>query len=159
MKNSFSFSRYRLLKSKTSAVHILGFHRFPKKYCRAITVCDVTNDVYSQCEAHLHTEPRILFCQSRDLRKLILKIFTKYFVVCPLEPQRINDMFICPILSPYLSGPWSWIECQCHNDHALIVCDHVDGGIRLSGFVLAGFITECQFALFGWTIDGLSVSQ
>ena len=47
-------------------------------------------------------------------------------------------MLICPILSPYLSGPWSWTECN--NDHVLVVCDHVDGGIRLSGFILAGFI-------------------
>ena len=31
---------------------------------------------------------------------------------------------------------------QCHKDHALVVCDHVDGGIRLSGFVLAGFISS-----------------
>ena len=30
---------------------------------------------------------------------------------------------------------------QC-NDHALVVCDHVDGGIRLSGFILAGFIAN-----------------
>ena len=29
-------------------------------------------------------------------------------------------MLICPILSPYLSGPWSWTECN--NDYVLIVC-------------------------------------
>ena len=29
-------------------------------------------------------------------------------------------MLICPILSPYLSGPWSWTECN--NDHVLVVC-------------------------------------
>ena len=34
------------------------------------------------------------------------------------------------------------MEYQCHKDHALVVCDHVDGGIRLSGFVLAGFIAS-----------------
>ena len=45
-------------------------------------------------------------------------------------------MLIGPILSPYLSGRWSWTECN--NDHVLVVCDHVDGGIRLSGFILAG---------------------
>ena len=28
----------------------------------------------------------------------------------------------------------------CNNDHVLVVCDHVDGGIQLSGFILAGFI-------------------
>ena len=52
-------------------------------------------------------------------------------------------MLICPILNPYLnSGPWSWTEYQCHNDHALVVCDKVDGGIRLSGIRLAGFIAS-----------------
>ena len=57
LKNLFSFSRNRLLKSKNSAGQILGFHRFPKKYCRAISVCDVTDDdLYSQYEADLHTE-------------------------------------------------------------------------------------------------------
>ena len=56
LKNSFSFSRYRLLKWKNSAGQILGFYRFPKKYCRAISVCDVTDDLYSECEADLHTE-------------------------------------------------------------------------------------------------------
>ena len=53
-------------------------------------------------------------------------------------------MLICPILSPYLCGPWSWTECN--NDHVLVVCDHVDagvdGGIRLSGFILAGFMAS-----------------
>ena len=38
-------------------------------------------------------------------------------------------------------------------DHALglVVCDHVDGGIRLSGFVLAGFIASknVNFPYFG----------
>ena len=35
--------------------------------------------------------------------------------------------------------------------HALVVCDHVDGGIRLSGFVLAGFIASenVDFPYFG----------
>ena len=42
-------------------------------------------------------------------------------------------------------------EYQCHKDHALVVCDHVDGGIRLSGFVLAGFIgsENVDFPYFG----------
>ena len=56
LKNSFSFSRYRLLKLKNSAGQILGFHRFPKKYSRAISVCDVTDDLYSENEADLHME-------------------------------------------------------------------------------------------------------
>ena len=51
-------------------------------------------------------------------------------------------MLICPILSPYFSAPWSWTEYQCRNDHGLVVCDHVDGGIQLCGFVLAGFIAN-----------------
>ena len=62
-------------------------------------------------------------------------------------------MLICPILSPYFSGSWSWMECN--NDHVLLVCDHVDGGIRLSGFILAGFIASknADFLYFGgpWT--------
>ena len=55
------------------------------------------------------------------------------------------------MLSPYLSGSWSWTEFQCHKDHALVVCDNVDGGIRLSGFVLAGFIASenVNFPYFG----------
>ena len=43
------------------------------------------------------------------------------------------------------------MEFQCHKDHALVVCDHVDGGIRFSGFVLAGFIASenVNFPYFG----------
>ena len=87
LKNSFSFSRYRVLKSKNSAGQILGFHRFPIKYCWAISVCDVTDDLWSWCEADLHTKPRSLFPRSRAPRKFILKIFKEYFVVCLLELQ------------------------------------------------------------------------
>ena len=57
------------------------------------------------------------------------------------------------MLSPYLSGSLSWTptEYQCHKDHAFVVCDHVDGGIRLSGFVLAEFIAReiVDFPYFG----------
>ena len=64
-------------------------------------------------------------------------------------------MLISPILSPYFSGPWLWTEYQCHNDYALVACDHIDGGIRLSGFILAGFIASKNVNLpyFGgpWT--------
>ena len=67
----------------------------------------------------------------RAPRKFILKIYTEYFVVCPVELQGINNMLICSILSPYLSGLWWWTEYQCHNDHARVVFDHVDGGSRL----------------------------
>ena len=48
-------------------------------------------------------------------------------VVCPLELQGINNMWICPILSPYFNGPWSWTDYECHNDYAFIVCDQADG--------------------------------
>ena len=62
-------------------------------------------------------------------------------------------MLICSISSPYLSGPWSWTECN--NDHVLVVCDHVDGGIRHSCFILAGFIAtkNADLLYFGgpWT--------
>ena len=51
---------------------------------------------------------RILFLQGQAPRKFISKIFTEYFVVCPVELQGINKILICPILSPYFSGPWSW---------------------------------------------------
>ena len=60
-------------------------------------------------------------------------------------------MLICPILSPYLGGPWSWTEYQCHNDHALVVCDHVDGGIRLSGSVFAGENVDLPYFGGPWT--------
>ena len=86
---------------------------------------------------------RILLPQSRGgSQKVYFEDFTEYFVVCPLELQAIYNMSIRPILSPYFSGPWSSTEYQCHNDHALVVCDHVGGGIRLSSFVLAGFIAN-----------------
>ena len=62
-------------------------------------------------------------------------------------------MLICSILSPYLSGPWS--RTECNNDHVLVVCDHVDGGIRHSCFILPGFITSknADLLYFGgpWT--------
>ena len=62
-------------------------------------------------------------------------------------------MLTCPILSPYLSEPWSWTKCN--NDHVLVVCYHVDCGIRLSGFILAGFMASknADLLYFGgpWT--------
>ena len=62
-------------------------------------------------------------------------------------PCGTSRMLTCPILSPYLSGPWSSTEC--------IVCDHVDGGIRLSGFILAGLMASknADLLYFGgpWT--------
>ena len=106
LKNSFSFSRYRLLKSKNSAGQVLSFHRFPKKYFRAISVCDVTDDLYSEYEANLHTNTKILFPQSRAPRKLILKIFMEHFVACPVELQGVNNRLICPMLSLHLSRSW-----------------------------------------------------
>ena len=59
LKNSFLYSRCWLLKSKNSARQILCFHCFTKKYCRAISVCDATDDLFSQCKASF--VPRILF--------------------------------------------------------------------------------------------------
>ena len=43
------------------------------------------------------------------------------------------------------------MEYRCHKDHGLVVCGHVDGGIRLSGFVLAGLIASenVDFPYFG----------
>ena len=40
----------------------------------------------------------------------------------------------------FKSVSWSWTECN--NDHVLVVCDHVDGGIRHSCFILGGFMTS-----------------
>ena len=61
-----------------------------------------------------------------------------------MEFQGINNRLIFPMLSPYLSGSWSWTEEYqwCQKDHALVVCDHVHRGIRLPGFFLAGFIAS-----------------
>ena len=56
LKNLFLFWRYRLLKLKNSVGQILGFHRFPKKYCWAISVCDITDDLYSEYKADLLME-------------------------------------------------------------------------------------------------------
>ena len=41
-------------------------------------------------------------------RKLILKIFEEYFVVCPVELNRINNMLSCHILSPQ----WTMVIMQ-----------------------------------------------
>ena len=62
-------------------------------------------------------------------------------------------MLIFPILSPYLSGLWSWTECN--NDHVLVVCDRVNGRIQLSGFILAGFMASknADLLYFGWIIS------
>ena len=145
---------------KNSAGQILGFHRSPKNIVGRFLSVTSLMIVSLSTKLTFIQNTRILFPQSRAPKKFILKIFTEYFVVCPVELQGINNMLICPILSPYFSGLWSWTEYQCQNDHALVVCDHVDGGIRLSGFVLAGSIAKkMSNALFWWTMDGLSVSQ
>ena len=47
--------------------------------------CDVTDDLYSEYEADLHTEHKDSVSSEPGPRKLILKIFTEYFVVCPVE--------------------------------------------------------------------------
>ena len=75
-------------------------------------------------------------------------------MLCHVFWSQVEYKIICFIIVLiYRSGSWSWTptENQCHKDHALIVCDHVDGGIRLSGFVLAGFIASknVDFPYFG----------
>ena len=67
-------------------------------------------------------------------------------------------MWICPILSPYLyfSGPWSWTEYQCHNDHALIVCDQADGQFDflvsfLQGLIIANENVDLLYFGGQWT--------
>ena len=98
MKNSFSFSRYQLLKSKNSAGQIFGFHRFPKKYCRAISVRDVTG---SQYEADLHMEHKDFVSSELGSQKVNFEDFYGIF-------QGIDNMLICHILIRYLSGHGLW---------------------------------------------------
>ena len=61
---------------------ILGFHRFPNKNCRAISVCDVTDDLYSQYEADLHREHKDFVSSELGSQKVDVEIFTEYFAVC-----------------------------------------------------------------------------
>ena len=67
---------------------ILGFHRFPK---------DIVGQFLSVMSLMIFTlstnltfirNTRILFPQSRAPRKLSLKIFMEYFVVCPVELEE-----------------------------------------------------------------------
>ena len=108
LKNSFSFSRYHLSKSKNSVGQIIGFYRFPKNIVgRFLSVTSLMISTLSTKLTFIQNT-RILFPQSQASRKFILTIFMEYFVVYPVEPQERNSMSICPILSPYFSGPWSW---------------------------------------------------
>ena len=88
MKNSFSFLRYRLLKSKNSGGQILGFHRFPKKYCRAISVCDVTDDLYSQYEADVSYRTKEFASKEPGPQIVNFEDFLGIFLVCPVELQE-----------------------------------------------------------------------
>ena len=74
-----------MLKLKNSAGQILGFHRFRKKYSRAISVSDVTDDLCSEYKADLYTARKDTVSSKPGSQKVILKIFMEYFVVCPAE--------------------------------------------------------------------------
>ena len=78
LKNSFFVLEISAVKVEELCGTNSRFSSFSEKYCRAISVCDVTDDLCSEWEADVHTEPRSLF---------ILKIFKEYFVVCPVELQ------------------------------------------------------------------------
>ena len=97
LKNSFSFSRYRLLKSKNSVGHS-RFRSFSEKCCRAISVCDVIDDLYSQYKAEFHREDTDFLSSEPGSQKVYFedfyRIFLKCVVVCPLELQGINNMWI-----------------------------------------------------------------
>ena len=90
MKNSFSFSRYRLLKSKNSAGQILGFHRFPKKYRRAISVFDVTDDLCSEYKADFHTEHKDFVSSELGSQKVSFEDFYGIFRSLPCGTSRNN---------------------------------------------------------------------
>ena len=64
-----------------------------------ISVCDITDDLYSQHEADLRMEHKDFVCSELGSQK----DFMEYFVVCPVELQGINNMLVFPILSPYLN--------------------------------------------------------
>ena len=134
---------HRLSKSKNSVGQILGFHCFSKNIVgRAISVCDVTDDLWSGNEADFHREHMDFLSSEPGSQKVyfgdFFRIFLKCVVVCPLKLQGIYNMWICPILSPYFGGPWSWTEYKCHNGHALVVCDQADGQVDFPVSVLQG---------------------
>ena len=87
---------------------ILGLHCFPKNTVgRFLSVMSLMIFTLSMKLTFIRTT-RILFPQSRAPRKFILRIFKEYFVVCPVEFKGINNMLICPILTPYVKGPHGW---------------------------------------------------
>ena len=78
-----------------------------------------------------------------DSQKVNFEDFYGIFHSLPCGTCGIDNMLTCPILSPYLSGPWSWIECQCHNDHAgLSSVTTSMAEFDFPGFILAGFIAS-----------------
>ena len=97
LKNLFSFLRYQLLKSKNSAGQIFGFHRFPKNAVgRFLSVKSLM--IFS-----LGT--KLTFIGSTDFHssdsgsqkiyfEKFYRIFLKCVVVCPLQLQGINNMWI-----------------------------------------------------------------
>ena len=56
------------------------FPWFSEKYCRAISVCDVTDDLWSEHEADFRGEYKDFLSSEPAPRKFILKIFTEYFL-------------------------------------------------------------------------------
>ena len=104
LKNSFSFSRYRLLKSKNTAGQILGFHRFPKNIVgRFLSVMSLTIFTLGTNLTFM-LKTRIFFLRS-GLQESFVGSFLQNIsrgVVCPEELQGISNMWICPILSPIL---------------------------------------------------------
>ena len=68
---------------------ILGCHRFPKKkFCRAISVCDVTNDLYSQCKADLHREHKDFVSSELGSQKVNFEDFYGIFRRLPCGTSR-----------------------------------------------------------------------
>ena len=69
---------------------ILSFHRFPKKYCRAISVCDVTDDLYSECEADLHTKRKDSVSSEPGSQRVNFEDFYGIFRSLPCGTQEIK---------------------------------------------------------------------
>ena len=68
---------------------ILGFHRFPKKYCWAISLCDVTDDLCSQCEADVSYRTKEFASTEPVLQIANFEDFLGIFLVCPCGTSRM----------------------------------------------------------------------
>ena len=75
----------------------------------AISVCDDTDGLRSGHEADFHREHTDFLSTELGSQKVYFEDFYRIFFKCvaawPLELQGKNNMWICPILSPYFSGP------------------------------------------------------